>query len=92
MSLAVVNPAITDVAAMLTKFDSNLAEFSDPAGCVSFLNLNVPIPTPVVPNPTTLDLTKTLFDLSFSNFKDKILESKFVVKVPIELVVLVSKE
>ena len=83
---------MTAVDAILTKLDSNLPEFSSPDVCELFLNLWVPTPTAVVPKPTTFDLTRTWFDLSFSKFKDKILEFKFVVKVPIELVVFVSNE
>ena len=66
VSLEVVNPAITAVEAILTKLDSNLAEFSDPFGCACDLNLNVPIPIDVVPKPTIFELSKTWLGLSFS--------------------------
>ena len=92
VSFEVVNPAITPVEAILTKLDSNLAEFSEPSGWSCSLNLNVPIPDVVLPKPTIFDLTKIESDLSFSKFKDKILEFRFEVNVPIEELVFVSKE
>ena len=92
VSFEVVNPAITPVEAILTKLDSNLAEFSEPSGWSCSLNLNVPIPDVVLPKPTIFDLTKIELGLSFSKSKDKILELRFEVNVPIEELVFVSKE
>ena len=91
-SFAVVNPAITPVEAILTKLDSNLAEFSEPSGWSCSLNLNVPIPDDVLPKPTIFDLTKIELVLSFSKSKDKIFELRFEVNVPIDKSVFVSKE
>ena len=91
-SFTVVNPAITPVDAILTKLDSNLAEFSEPSGWSCSLNLNVPIPDDVLPKPTIFDLTKIELVLSFSKSKDKIFELRFEVNVPIDKSVFVSKE
>ena len=50
----------------LTNEDSSLADLSVPAACPESLNLCVPTPTAVVPNPTILDLRDTEFVLVFS--------------------------
>ena len=43
------------------------------------------IPDAVVPIPIILDLTKTSFGWSFSNWRDKTPESMLDIKVPIKL-------
>ena len=79
------NVAIVDAVDTFEKFDSNLTVFSVPSNWPKFLNLYVPIPDAVVPIPIILDLTKTSFGWSFSNFNDRIFELISEVNVPIKL-------
>ena len=65
--------------------DWSLADCSVPSGCPDALNLYVPNPTAVVPNPTILDLTSIGLDSVFSKDSERIPELIFALKVPIKL-------
>ena len=54
------------VDAMLTKFVCSLAELTEVSGCPNALNIWVPIPDAVVPNPTIFVLIVTSFGSVFS--------------------------
>ena len=78
-------PTIVDKALTLLKLDFKLTDLSDPANWVVSLNLYVPVPTDVVPNPTALARTSTVLIpvLEYSN--DNIFDWRLDLKVPIKL-------
>ena len=78
-------PTIVDKALTLLKLDFKLTDLSDPANWVVSLNLYVPVPTVVVPNPTALARTSTVLIpvLEYSN--DNIFDWRLDLKVPIKL-------
>ena len=77
-------PTIVEVLVTLLKSDCRLILLSFPAISAAFLNLNVPIPTEVVPNPTVLDLRVAVFIPVFSKLIDKTPPVRFEVNVPIK--------
>ena len=78
------NPTIVEAELTLLKSASKMSDLSDPATWSASLNLWVPIPAAVVPNPTVLDLTRTELLVSFSKFRESTPEFKLEVIVPIK--------
>ena len=73
-----------DVFDTLLKLDCKLTVLSFPSICDASLNLNVPIPTEVKPNPTVFDLMVAVLIPVFSKSIDNIPELKLDVNVPIK--------
>ena len=69
----------------LLKLDCKFTLLSFPAISPLFLNLNVPIPTDVSPNPTVLDLNVAVFIPVFWKSIDNTPPLKLEVNVPIKL-------
>ena len=65
-------PTIVEVLETLLKLDCKLTDLSFPAISAESLNLNVPIPTAVVPNPTVLDLKVAVLIPVFSKSIDTV--------------------
>ena len=78
-------PTIVDVPDTLLKLDCKFKVLSVPAIWAGSLNLNVPIPTEVVPNPTVLDLNVAVLIPVFWKSIDKTPPLRFDVNVPIKL-------
>ena len=77
-------PTIVEVLETLLKLDCKFTDLSFPAISAGSLNLNVPIPTLVVPNPTVFDLKVAVFIPVFSKSIDNTPPVKLEVNVPIK--------